>query len=537
MMLAAIRMQYQRLTNKAISHRPDLKDRMHVFSSQAGAEPADMLSAYADYAATFQSYTWVHKAISKIADNIAPLPVRVVDADGEPVEDHPVTRLFADVNDAMSPPELWRRYVVHMMLGGESFFEILNDARGRPVELWPRRPDWVSIVPDASSERLLYPRVAQYIYSSPDGEIRLAPEEMLFDRFYNPLNQWRGLAPIAAVRHGVVIDMFAQAWSKKFLKDGARPDFAIVAPEGITATERNELESQIMARFSGPDNWHRPLVLENGITDIKTFSWAPKDIEWLEQRKFSRDEVGAIFGVPDEIMGYGRDTYENFGMALRVFWVLTLQPLVEHRDSVLTHYFTKIRPELEPGQRVETDLSGIEVLREDLAPKVDAAMKLFQMGVDFNRLDERLGLGIGPLEPPAETAQPKAAAPVPVLPGPVKAALIRQLKRLLQERQNMQNKALRNGAVFDGRNNADWLEKVEEALGAYLEPEEARTVAGRLFVRLLADVDAYAGDHDRLSEAYRQMKTDDVLADVVDSALSSREEGHRELALAWADYP
>ena len=56
----------------------------------------------------------------------------------------------------------------------------------------------------------------------------------------------------------------------------------------------------------------RPVVQEEGVTDIKTFYFVHKDIEWMEQRRFDRDEVAELFGVPDEIMGFGRDTYENF---------------------------------------------------------------------------------------------------------------------------------------------------------------------------------------------------------------------------------
>jgi len=138
-------------------------------------------------------------------------------------------------------------------------------------------------------------------------------------------------------------------------------------------------------------------VLEEGVTDIKPFSFPPSDMEWVQQRELSRNEVGAIFGVPDEVMGFGRDTYENYGKAVEAFWTLTLRPLVQFRDETLTHFFTTKRPLLMPGERIETDLSGIGVLQEDLLPKVEAASKLWLMGAPFNQLDEQLQLGIGPV--------------------------------------------------------------------------------------------------------------------------------------------
>lgn len=92
---------------------------------------------------------------------------------------------------------------------------------------------------------------------------------------------------------------------KTFLRNNARPDFAIVAKQLLTEGERDRIETEFLQRHSGHENWHRPAILEDG-AEIAPFSFAPKDTEWLQQRSFSRDEVGAIFGVPDEIMGYGR---------------------------------------------------------------------------------------------------------------------------------------------------------------------------------------------------------------------------------------
>jgi HK97 family phage portal protein len=405
-LLESIRTEYRALllpaAPKAISYRPDLAGREHVFSTVGGhgAYITETADQYADYAKVFQTYSWARKAISKVAENLAGLPVRVVGKDDEPQEQHPVSILLNRGNDSHSPIEQWQAYAVSMMLAGENFFEIVPDGRGRPAELWHRRCDWVSIHPDVTPERLLYPKVAAYTYmhEGVDTPLVLPAESMIHDKFYNPLSLWRGLAPISAVREGIIIDLFSQAWSKRFIRSNARPDFAIVAPQGITQSEKGAILAQFMANYSGPDNWHRPAVLEEGVTDIKPFSFAPKDMEWLEQRRFSRDEVGAIFGVPDEIMGYGKDTYENFQTALEVFWTLTVKPLADHRDNRLTHFFTYTVPLLKPGERVASDFSRVDVFQEDLTGKLDNALKMTQLLSEppsaIRLVNDRLELGI-----------------------------------------------------------------------------------------------------------------------------------------------
>ena len=134
----------------------------------------------------------------------------------------------------------------------------------------------------------------------------------------------------------------------------------------MTEDERKEYERKA-SRYNTEEHVHTPIVLEDGITDIKILSFPPKDLEWLEQRKMSRDEVGAIFGVPDEIMGYGRDTYENFATAEKVLWTLTIVPIVGLRDGTLTRFFRKVRL-LSPAERISSDFSAIPQLQEDTIP-------------------------------------------------------------------------------------------------------------------------------------------------------------------------
>jgi len=466
---------------KAISHRPDLDGRVHVYSEYAGDGKASNPEAD-DYNEVYKSYVWVRKAVSKCAENIGPLPVRVVDVESEPLDKHPVSLLLTSSNDARSPSDLWASYISTMLLSGEWFVEIVDDQRGRPLELWPRNPAHVAIAPDKTPERHYYPRVGAYSWQM-DGKgkpLTIPPSNMIQSKFYNPLDRWRGLSPIAAVREGITIDLFSQAWSKSFLKRGARPDFAIITPQGITTSERERYEAEFMRKNSGSENWHRPVILEQGITDIKPFSFAPADIEWLEQRKFSRDEVGAVFGVPDEIMGYGKDTYENFQTALEVFWTLTLKPLAQHRDDVLTHFFTHMRPMLKPGERVQTDFSGVGVLQEEIEPKVEMAVKLYSIGYDKNAINERLDLGM----PDAEEAEPEPPAPfmLPMppqpapddetaqLPEPIRKAIAAETGKALDLRTR-----LMAAGTFDEQR---WRVNAAKALGKWLDADAAERMAG-----------------------------------------------------------
>jgi HK97 family phage portal protein len=386
----------ERAQGKAMNDvHPEFGDRQLIASLRSDEAstwaPYSYLSAIRDY----ESHVWVRKAVKVIADNFSPLPLQVLRGD-KVVPNHDAVNLLTAVNGTMSSTDLWQQWVVDMLLGGEEGWEFVRNGGGKYVEIWPRQPHVIGVVPDPA--RLRYFEVAKYRIDDQQGEpYELPPDEMIHFKFFNPRLPWRGIAPITAVRMSIVIDVYAQAWSKLFYQKSARPDYAVIAPQGLGKTEKEDVEKMLAAKFGGAENAFKPIVLEEGITDVKMLSFPPKDLEWIELRGMSREEIGAIFGVPDEIMGWGRDTYENFGTAHWVLWVLTLLPLCNFRDTHLTEYLRRVKV-LGPDEALVTDTSQVEALKKDLKTKVEMLGLLAQWGYPVNIANRYLGLGLPEIE-------------------------------------------------------------------------------------------------------------------------------------------
>ncbi len=372
---------------------PELENRISILRVSSEDQESGGGFSMTGY---YTSNTWVHKAIKVLADNVADLELQVVRGRGnnmEVIKNHEIAIRLENPNPEMDSAKLWQEWVVNMMLAGEIGLEVVRSVSGSKIlELWPREAQDFTVRKGEGGRR--YRRVAAYKIDDKEGApYTLPPDQFIHFLFYNPQNPWRGLAPISAVRTGVVIDQLAQAWTRLFFRNQARPDFAIIAPMGMTKTEKEELILELDQKTGGGEGLHRPIVLEEGVTDIKPFSFPPKDIEWIEQRKLSRDEIGAIFGVPDEIMGYGRDTYENFDVADRVLWTLTLVPLVGLRDHTLTRYFRRVKA-LKPDERIETNLSAVPQLQENKGEKIQQLDTLAGRGYPINLASDWLELGI-----------------------------------------------------------------------------------------------------------------------------------------------
>jgi HK97 family phage portal protein len=337
-----------------------------------------------------QSYVvnnWVNKAIDIWQTDIGKLDMVVheLKSDGtlEPIK-HDLNDLLEFPHPDISKDEFWGQWAVEMGVNGEYGLEAVQDGNGKYVELWPRISPKVIVRTNASRD---FPRIIEYIFNEgtggKDGK-HIPVDEMIFYKFYNPLVPFRGLSPIASLRLSIAIDQKSQEWYLSVFKNGARPDYALIVPEGMTRSEKEEYEKKIKSEHRGTSNANEPMILERGIVDIKPFSFNPVDVGHLKGREFSREEIGAQYGIPDEIMGFGRDTYENFDTADRVKWTDTIQPLVNLRDNELTFFFKDVNKVLSPNQVIKTDLSKIPQLQENTSDKVTQWAQLVEKGYPMN---------------------------------------------------------------------------------------------------------------------------------------------------------
>lgn len=363
---------------------PELRDRLLIASNLGGRGR----QRYKTYTDIYTSYQWVFRAVDIRAWAIASLPVIIV-RNGEQAN---IPNPFDKPNQAQGASEFWRAWETIINLHGEVFVEIVPDRRGQPTEFWIRSPEECEPIFDDTTAGIAYQRLTGFKLVHLDD--KLPPERVIWWRYFNPKNPVRGLSPISAVREGIVIDILSQTFASTFLRHGARPDFVILAPEGLTRSEREQIRQEFLERYSGVEHWSEPIVLESGVVDIKPLTVPQKDMEWIEQRKMSRDEVAAIFGVPDEMMGYGRNTYENYAQAERVFWQSTIMPQAHFRDHGLNQHFARYYPRFLNGAEFVTDFSGVSALQESEREKLEWAEKYFGMGVPYNTIAEALGLRV-----------------------------------------------------------------------------------------------------------------------------------------------
>lgn len=402
---AALRLAGVKLKDLAALH-PEAFTREILYSGNSD-QARDTMPAASNAYDEYAGQAWIYKATSTVARSFRSVPLYVMRGE-EWVENHPVELLLAKPNPVMSGSALWEQWITDIYLAGETGLELTigKDGNGnKRAQLWPRQGRHVKVIPVKGKER--YQEVLSYVIDDGMGDpFSLSPPEFVWSRLYNPLSAWRGLGVYQAAALGVGTDKQAQKYVAAFFRGMARPDYVVTTPQGVTKTEQDMILAQIEAMTQGKN---RGVVMEQGITDIKPLSFAPKDTIWETIRNMTREEIGAVAGVPGELMGDKSATYENRAEAVKSFWNDTIRPYADWRDELLTAYFRSIGA-IKDNEAIESDFSDVEALEQSYGDRLTYATQLTALGVTLRDANEMFDLGI----PDASLAASEVPEPDPV---------------------------------------------------------------------------------------------------------------------------
>ena len=331
-------------------------------------------SAYGEYYASSVS---VYAAIKLRADALSRPELKVYrrQPDGTllPVSpEHPARLLLDRVNPWHTRQDLWRATETYLNLWGSSLWALEKDERGQ-WEIWPLRPDRVTVLPD----RRRY--IRGFVYQGRNGPVAYTPDEMLWMHYFNPMEEYAGLAPVAPVRLAVDMGKDGLRFNRNFFRNAAQPDFVMLTNENMTETEVEEFYDRWEKRYRGPAKAHRPAIA-SFVKDIKTLGFNQREMEFIQGLRWSLEEVSRTYGVPMPLLSdLERATFSNVNTAERMFWRNTILPELQFFEERLNRM---LLPRLGyPDLEVQFDVSAIEVLREDEDSRVRRETQLLDRGV------------------------------------------------------------------------------------------------------------------------------------------------------------
>lgn len=272
-----------------------------VFSFLFGKSAPDMRGR--DYLNAYKG--WVYACVNAIAEEVATVDLRLMrkTKDGkQEVDNHLALNLLHDVNPFMSSSELFLGTQAYLELDGNAFWYLpKGSVTKKPAEIWLLDPTRVYVV--KSAEKF----IGGYVYKNEKGQdVPLVVDEVIHFKRFNPINRYRGIGTVQAAALAVDVDTFSAQWNKNFFYNAAVPAAVLETDGQITEEQYNRIKAKWDVSHGGLENAHKLAILQGGLK-FKPMNLSQKDMEFLEQRRFSRDEILGIFRVSKSVLGITED--------------------------------------------------------------------------------------------------------------------------------------------------------------------------------------------------------------------------------------
>ena len=287
---------------------------------------------------TAMQTTAVYACVRILAESIAGLPLHVYAYRGEGRERVPGHPLFTILHDAPNPEMtsfVFREtLMVHLLLWGNAYAQILRDRAGRVAGLYPLLPNHMSVNRDEDGR--LYYTYQRVTDENPNfkrgGEVILPAEDVLhipglgFDGLI-------GYSPIAMARNAVGMTLACEEYGASFFANGARPGGVLQHP-GVLK-DPAKLRESWQAVYGGAANTGKVAVLEEGMT-YQQIGIPPEEAQFLETRKFQVDEIARLYRIPPHMVGdLGKSSFSNIEQQSLEFVKYTLNPWVVRWEQAL----------------------------------------------------------------------------------------------------------------------------------------------------------------------------------------------------------
>lgn len=392
-----------------------------------GIQQRIVLGGFAqDYLQIWKTQGAVRTTISFLGRNVAQLPLKVYrrkgDADREQLFDHPLANLLRQPNPWTTQYRFLDAIVHDLSIYDRSYWVKSKGPNGfsliRQDPFYTRPLGEVGYYPEAFEVRGLR-ATKQY-----------PADQVFFLRGYaGGAADTGGVSPIESLREVLEESFYANQSRAQVMRNGARMSgYLKRPPEAVWSAEaKKNFKEDWATQYSatGPQAGGTP-ILEDGMEFVPV-SMTPKDLQYIEGRKLTREEVATAYYIPPPMLGLlDNATFSNIVEQHQMLYSDTLGP-------TLTMIQQEIRLQIVPDITLDEELYAEFSLAEKLRGQFETRQAAIQSAVGGPTMTTNEGRALDNLPPieggdelirPLNVTAPGDHNPVPAGPAAPKPPMM-----------------------------------------------------------------------------------------------------------------
>ena len=335
---------------------------------------------------------WVGDCVSLIAERVASIPLRLYDREDKLIDEHPFYDLMTHINPDVTGFMFLELLQTYLDLTGECYVLMAKDKLGIPRELYFLRPDRMTPVVKEGI-------IDHFQYRKEMRELIYPREDILYFRYPNPTDPYRGASPVQRKAYAYDTDLYNMIYQLNIFKNGAHL-------KGILETEANLDEDQAKRylnlfeeTYGGMSNAHKTGILVGGLT-YKNIGIPNKDMEFMLLADWTMRQLASAYHTPPQKLAHPESTNLANMKALDVGWNREcILPRLTRITDILNSFLILLYKQ--DGLYCEFD-NPVPEDEEFLLKKREVNLKNFVISPNEARIEDRLEpvkWGVSPLAP------------------------------------------------------------------------------------------------------------------------------------------
>lgn len=311
-----------------------------------------------------------------LSESIASLPLVLYKEDEKgnraKAKKHPLYKLLNSNPNKENTTMQWRETMItNLNLRGNHFTQIIRNGKNDIVSLWGLDTSRMT------AKRLENTNEIIFIYNIGTKEVPLRFDEILNVAGLS-LDGINGISPISYNRESIGVSVALDKFAGSFFKNSASPS-GIFSIEGeLTDVAFKRMKKDFDESWTGMKNSNKPMVLEGG-AKFNPITMTNVDSQFLEARKFQKQDISSIFRVPLHMINdLEKANYNSIEQLSLGFVIYSLTPsLIRIEQCMQRDLLTE--KERADGYYIKHNLSAL--LRGDIKARAEMYDKFTKNGI------------------------------------------------------------------------------------------------------------------------------------------------------------